>query len=222
MKLPYKILAAIMVIAAMAALALAFFPGSRFRYIVLHHTATDKGNYAIIRKSHLKRKMVDAAYHLIVSNGSTDIPLGHIEPTGRYKTLSHAAATRDIKMNIQGIHICVVGNYEEGPVPENLKSPLGHAIGLIQEKYGIPDSRVLFHRDVGQTLCPGKDITKKSLFAWIRSSTEKCPKDMAGQQKRVIGEPGERPGPVMALVFSGIAFFAAACGMWRWSVRNGV
>ena len=49
-------------------------PRYRYRSIVIHHTASPADNYHSIRELHRKRGWGDAAYHLILSNGSNGVP----------------------------------------------------------------------------------------------------------------------------------------------------
>lgn len=61
----------------------------RFDSIVVHHTASEVDNLASIRAFHVqKHGWREAGYHLILSNGSTDVPLGYLEATSRYRYLA--------------------------------------------------------------------------------------------------------------------------------------
>lgn len=162
------------------------FVGHRYKWIVIHHTASDYGNYASIKKYHAKEhNWLDAAYHLILSNGSTEVPAGFLEATKRYRFLSYSLGTQSPKHNIWGLHLCIVGNYEDRPLPENLKKALAFSIASLQEKFSIPNTHILFHRDVGSTLCPGKYITKQAIFSWM-ALADKCRPNIQKQQANVI------------------------------------
>jgi hypothetical protein len=99
-------------------------PRYRFQAIIIHHSASARDNYASIKAFHQSRGWRDAAYHLILSNGSTSVPLGYLEATGRYRLLSYSPATKDGWCNLLGLHLCVVGDYDQGPVPQQLRPPL--------------------------------------------------------------------------------------------------
>ncbi len=61
----------------------------RFNAIVIHHSASAVDNYhAIAEYQRREHGWRDAAYNLILSNGSTNVPLGYLEATGRYRFLS--------------------------------------------------------------------------------------------------------------------------------------
>jgi hypothetical protein len=132
-------------------------PRLRFKHIVIHHTASSEENYQSIKDYHAKRHgWQDAAYHLILSNGSTRVPLGHLEATGRYRSLSYSLATRSRYYNLTGLHLCVVGNYSETSMPAELRGPLAHALAVLQQRFHISDGQILFHRDCNDTQCPGQ------------------------------------------------------------------
>ena len=65
------------------------------------------------------------------------MPEGYLEVTGRYLHMSCSIATLNKYYNLKGIHLCVVGNYEEEAVQQSLRGPLAHAVKLLQEKYGM-------------------------------------------------------------------------------------
>ena len=161
-------------------------PQFRFRTIVIHHTASASDNYASIKGFHKTRGWRDAAYHLILSNGRTSVPLGFLEASGRYRLLSYSPATKNGWCNVTGLHLCVVGNYDLEAVPQQLRPPLAHAVQALQKKYHISDSQIIFHRDCSTTSCPGRFITKENLKDWLAGEAAKCPPVIKNQQLRVI------------------------------------
>ncbi len=115
--------------------------------------------------------------------------LGHLEATARYTHLSYALATRSPRYNLLGLHLCIVGNYERKTLPEGLQEALANALIRLQERYHIPNDHILFHRDVGATLCPGKFITKEKVRSWL-GEADSCPDELKNQQQEVINNAG--------------------------------
>jgi hypothetical protein len=162
-------------------------PIIRFRYIIIHHTASEHDNYESIRRYHItQNNNLDAAYHLILSNGSTNIPAGHLEATSRYRHLSYSTATSNWFYNINGIHLCIVGNFENHPIPENLASTAGYAIASLQKKFHIPDSNILLHRDINPTKCPGKHISISDINHWVQVLAKNSSPAIQKQQAGII------------------------------------
>jgi hypothetical protein len=161
-------------------------PHYRFRSMVIHHSASASDNYASIKGFHKTRGWRDAAYHLILSNGSTSVPLGFLEASSRYRLLAYSPATKNGWCNLTGLHLCVVGDYDQGPVPQQLRPPLAHALRVLQKKFHLRDSQIIFHRDCSPTSCPGRFITKEEISAWLEEEAARCPRVIKQQQLRVI------------------------------------
>jgi hypothetical protein len=160
----------------------------RFTAIVIHHSSSAVDNYHSIAAFHQKEKgWRDAAYHLILSNGSTQIPLGFLESTNRYRYLSPSVATKNIYYNLRAIHICVVGDYNRKEMPDLLKAALADAVRQLQSKFGISDDGILFHRDCSSSSCPGRFVTKAGLKQWLIAQTSRCPVAVRRQHEQVIG-----------------------------------
>lgn len=162
-----------------------WFQGTSYTHIVLHHSASWQDTYASIRDFHQLRGLRDAAYHLILSNGLSDIPMGHLEATGRYQRQTRSLATRNTYYNRRAIHLCVVGNYEERPLPEGMRPVLASTLLGLMDAFTIPFENILLHRDIGSTACPGKYITRQHLGQWIPLATD-CPPNITAQQQQVL------------------------------------
>ena len=176
-----------LLVAANAA-GLLLLPSLRYHQIVVHQTASTAGSLETIRAGHRTRLgLSDAAYHLVLSNGSAGIPLGHLEASSRYRRLAPAMATKSIATNITGLHLCVVGNYDEGPVPPDLALALGHAVKLLQKRFAVPDRGIRLHRDVGATACPGRHITREQILSWVAGASA-CAPEVARQQRSTIAQ----------------------------------
>ncbi len=130
----------------------------RWKYIVIHHSATERGNFEIFDKEHRKRGFQHGlGYHFLINNGTYGTRMGEIHIGERWYRQQIGAHCKAMNMNEQGIGICLVGNFnEKGVPPEQLASALW-LIKRLQKHYGIPDERVIRHRDakIGGTDCPG-------------------------------------------------------------------
>jgi hypothetical protein len=199
-------------------------PRFRFNAIVIHHSASQTDNYRTIRAFHRRRhRWRDAAYHLILSNGSTDVPSGLLEGTGRYHHLSYSVATRNFRYNLTAVHLCIVGNYHAGPLSDELKAPLAHAVETLQKRYRIPNERVLFHRDVSPSLCPGKFITHRKMRRWLAEEASRCPEAVRGQHRKVISDGSyslySAPRGLLPVAF-GISFLVSVLWISFWGWRD--
>ncbi len=167
-------------------LILVYLPPLRYRGIVIHHSATASGDLDAIRRVHHERGWSEAAYHLVLSNGSTEIPAGHLEPTRRFLYWLPSVGTSRSTCNVLSIHLCVVGDYENAPFPDGLRSAMGFTVATLQRRYGIPDSRVALHRDCNATLCPGRHLETDALLAWAADPALVPPEATQQQQLGVL------------------------------------
>ncbi len=191
---------------------------NRFRYnaIVVHHSASWADNYATIRDFHIKSSRVrDARYHLILSNGRTFVPMGHLEATGRYRNFSYSLATRNRYYNLRAVHICIIGNYDQLPVPEPMQPVIGNALNILSRKFHIPRERIVFHRDVSQTACPGKYITQAEISRWMNLAVRDCPQEIKIQQRSVVKLAGYSLHTFPSKLMLGMAAFTLiAAAFW--------
>lgn len=126
-----------------------------WRHIVIHHTATGSGSVERIHESHLKKGWLGIGYHFLIGNGNgmTD---GSIEPTFRWRQQLHGAHAGKDEYNQRGIGICLVGNFEESPPSAAQLTAVKRLVAVLRKEYDIPSSRVIGHREVKATACPGK------------------------------------------------------------------
>lgn len=134
----------------------------QWEYIVIHHSATAKGNATQFDHYHKKTKGWEygLAYHFVIGNGSYSGD-GEVEVANRWKKQVHGAHTANMDCNRVGIGICLVGDFENEGIPtENQFESLVNLVQYLCRKYSIPSSNILEHKHVHQkaTACPGKNF----------------------------------------------------------------
>lgn len=130
-------------------------PARDWQYIVIHHTASEKGSVETIHEQHLGKGWEGIGYHFLIGNGN-GMPDGEIEPTFRWREQMHGAHAGVNEYNQQGIGICLVGNFEEShPTPAQL-AEVKRLVGILKTAYDIGSDRVIGHQEVKATACPGK------------------------------------------------------------------
>ncbi len=140
---------------------ISLYPSSKWRYIIVHHSATEVGNSLAFHKAHLKRGWDRGiGYHFVVSNNSSDRKEGQIEATPRWIKQQDGAHCKASEMNTKAIGICLVGNFNnQNPSKKQLDS-LNYIVKKLQDFYNIPTSRVLRHGEVHGVItdCPGHNF----------------------------------------------------------------
>lgn len=138
-------------------------PG-RWKYIVIHHTATHTGNLETIDLIHKRRGFGELGYHFLIDNGTKGRAMGQIEVGHRWLGQRDGAHARTDNMNHKGIGIALIGNFSQERISEVQLRSLVSLVNTLRYHYKIPKWRIIGHRDVrgAATECPGK------LFPWQR------------------------------------------------------
>jgi hypothetical protein len=129
-----------------------------WKYIVLHHSATDEGSAEAFDKYHRKVKgWKGLAYHFVIGNG-TSTPDGAVEVGYRWKDQKPGAHAGVKEYNHHGIGICLVGDFEHSRPTKKQIASLRALLGFLRKRFGLGPGTVVRHRDVGETKCPGKNF----------------------------------------------------------------
>lgn len=137
----------------------------RWQYIVAHHSATKYGNAEIYHRNHLRRGMQNGlAYHFVIGNG-VDSRDGEIEIGPRWKKQMQGGHVRSRKVNLHGIGVCLVGNFQE---THPTRRQINSFTSLIDYLGGyVLNNRYKFavHKEIDRnhTVCPGKNFPVKAM-----------------------------------------------------------
>ena len=141
--------------------------------VVIHHSATEKGNAAIFDKLHKEQNHWEGVgYDFVIGNG-TDSGDGQVEVTFRWRKQipgAHCGGTSGNWANKDGIGICLVGNFcYRAPTARQMQSLL-KLVRFLQKRYGIPRSRIYGHNTTPGarvTACPGKKFPMSRLKSML-------------------------------------------------------
>ncbi len=133
-----------------------------WKYIVIHHSATETGNAAILDRMHRARGFDELGYHFVISNGR-DGPDGRVEASRRWRVQkwgAHTGGTPGNEYNNFGIGICLVGDFTSKPPSAKQLAVLGRLLARLTERYDIAAENVITHRDApnAATACPGDKL----------------------------------------------------------------
>lgn len=131
----------------------------RWKYIVIHHSATPQGNALHFDKYHRRRGMRNGlAYHFVINNGTSSRQDGELEIGSRWKKQLDGGHCKQSWINHRGIGICLVGNFNKQKVTKRQYQTLFKLCKLLMDRYNIPVSNILGHGQVKgeHSLCPGK------------------------------------------------------------------
>ncbi|MFP4674259.1 MAG: LysM peptidoglycan-binding domain-containing protein [Opitutales bacterium] len=124
--------------------------------IVVHHSAIKYGNAAAYDRAHRRRGMQNGlAYHFVIGNG-IDSGNGEIEIGPRWHKQLHGGHVRNYSVNLTGIGICLVGNFQEThPTAHQITAFTQLMDWLIKDVLKKP-VRFAGHKEIEKNICPGK------------------------------------------------------------------
>lgn len=134
------------------------YESKKWKYIIVHHSATDEGNAFSFYNMHIRRGFWNGlGYHFVIDNGTFGKEDGQIEISPRWIKQQKGAHCKAAGMNYIGIGICLVGNFSKERVSEKQLDSLAHLVNVLRKYYNIPKSKILGHGQVSgaATECPG-------------------------------------------------------------------
>ncbi len=149
------------------------YPSRKWKYIIIHHSATDYGSAQEFNKVHLKKGWQGVGYHFIIDNGTCGKADGQIETTHRWINQMDGAHCKADGMNEKGIGVCLVGNFSKRGVSVSQKqmNSLVYLVRTMRDYYDIPNRNIMGHGQVpgAKTECPGTRFPWKSFRARLGS-----------------------------------------------------
>ncbi len=143
----------------------------RWKYIVIHHSGTDKGSARVFDRNHRSKRhfLHGLGYHFVVCNGSYGRDDGQIEVGRRWWSQLDGAHCRG-DGNRVGIGICLVGNFNNTKPTKKQYASLVRLVTHLSYKFNIPIENVKGHSQMqgANTECPGKNFPWQSLKKALR------------------------------------------------------
>ncbi|MBU1864210.1 MAG: N-acetylmuramoyl-L-alanine amidase [Candidatus Omnitrophica bacterium] len=144
------------------------YPSRKWRYIIIHHSATDSGNALAFDQAHSRKGWSGLGYHFVIDNGTAGKENGQIEVSPRWIKQQDGAHCKALNMNTMGIGICLVGDFTDTAISSKQMDSLVFLVNYLCRYYGIRKKNILRHGHVPEanTECPGKR------FPWEQFKTK--------------------------------------------------
>jgi len=144
----------------------------RWKYIVIHHSSTEKGNARVFDRNHRTKRHFQhgLGYHFVICNGSYGRKDGQIEVGKRWWHQLDGAHCKAGDGNNVGIGICLVGDFEKTAATGKQFTSLVHLVTNLCYNYNIAVENIKGHNEMpgAATDCPGKnfpwDELRKALY----------------------------------------------------------
>ena len=143
----------------------------KWKYIIIHHSATDQGNALLFNVAHKKRGFWNGlGYHFVIDNGTVGKIDGQVEVSPRWIKQQNGAHCKAGNMNSRGIGICIVGDFTDSKVSRKQMDSLVYVVNLLKSFYRIPKQNIMGHRQVpgAKTECPGKTFPWTEFITQVR------------------------------------------------------
>ena len=152
---------------------ISLYPSKKWKYIIIHHSATDEGNALHFHFAHHLRGFDRGlGYHFVIDNGTQGKQDGHIEVSPRWLKQLDGAHCRASGMNKRGIGICIVGNFSKERVSQKQMDSLVYLVNCLRKYYKIPLQNIMGHGQVlgAKTECPGKNFPSDQFKKQLKAS----------------------------------------------------
>ena len=135
----------------------------RWKAIIIHHSAQNKGNMAMIDKYHREVNGWDGVgYNFVIGNGSKSRD-GQVEVTFRWNKQiagAHCGGTPNNRANESGIGICLIGDFTRTGPTYRQKLALTKLVRFLQKRYKISARNIYGHAETPgytrKSVCPGR------------------------------------------------------------------
>ena len=140
-----------------------------WKYIVIHHSASEAGSAASIGKYHKESRgwVNGLGYDFLIGNGNGSRD-GQIEVGNRWNRQIDGAHAGNPEYNKYGIGICLIGNFDNDHPTNQQISSLLYLINYLQKRCNIHKDNVIMHKTFRNTVCPGNHFPYNKLMARLK------------------------------------------------------
>jgi len=140
-----------------------------WKYIVIHHSASEAGSAASIGKYHKEARgwVNGLGYDFLIGNGNGSRD-GQIEVGNRWNRQIDGAHAGNPEYNKYGIGICLIGNFDNDHPTNQQISSLLYLINYLQKRCNIHKDNVIMHKTFRNTVCPGNHFPYNKLMARLK------------------------------------------------------
>jgi N-acetyl-anhydromuramyl-L-alanine amidase AmpD len=140
----------------------------RWKYIVVHHSATSAGSAKGMDEYHRTRRHMEngLAYHFVIGNGR-GMKDGEVYVGNRWTRQLHGGHLSLDSLNEVSIGICLVGNFNQSKPTRKQIDALEALLESLMKRCGLKAGAVQTHKQIQpkHTECPGKRFDLKLVKA---------------------------------------------------------
>ena len=144
----------------------------RWKYIVLHHSAVDRGSMKGLDRYHREERRMEngLAYHFVIGNGIGGMGDGEIGIGNRWKRQIQGGHVASAKLNQVAIGICLIGNFEKTRPTTKQMNSLEGLLRYLKKRTGLATSQIRSHQSINTkpTACPGKYLNMETIYNRVK------------------------------------------------------
>lgn len=142
----------------------------KWKYIVIHHSATDGGNAQGMDRYHREERHMEngLAYHFLIGNGN-GMRDGEIAIGRRWIEQLNGGHLASESLNEQSIGICLVGNFDTDRPTSKQMTSLEQLVEYLMRRCGLEQSALKTHQQINpiHTRCPGRNFPAKEFVRQV-------------------------------------------------------
>lgn len=144
---------------------------SRWKHIVIHHSATDEGTVKGMDAYHRERRNMEngLAYHFVIGNGH-GMGDGEIAIGNRWAKQLDGGHLHSEELNAISLGICLVGNFDHArSTPKQIES-LRALVAYLLDRCKLKVDAVKTHRQINPvfTRCPGSHFALTTVLSGLK------------------------------------------------------
>lgn len=144
----------------------------KWKYIVIHHSASKRGSTAGMDRYHREERRMEngLAYHFVIGNGN-GMPNGQVDIGDRWRRQIHGGHVASHALNQTSIGICLVGDFDKARPGKTQMDSLEALVEHLMKDCGIRPKNVRTHTQINPkpTRCPGRHFPTSTFKVAISS-----------------------------------------------------
>lgn len=143
----------------------------KWKYIVIHHSATESGTLAGMDRYHREERHMEngLAYHFVIGNGHGMMD-GEVSIGNRWSEQLDGGHLASEALNAKSIGICLVGNFDQEQPTQKQMASLQGLVNYLIKRCRLSTNAVKTHQQINPiyTKCPGRQFPAKTFFQELR------------------------------------------------------
>lgn len=144
----------------------------RWKYIVIHHAAVDRGTAQALDRYHREQRHMEngLAYHFVIGNGN-GMRDGEIAVGNRWRKQLDGGHLHSAAQNHVAVGICLIGNFDQKAPTKNQMQSLEALVRALMRRCNLPATAVKTHQQINvvATRCPGKYFPTRDFLARLKT-----------------------------------------------------